>query len=48
VQRLLLPYLRRLAAQHASASGGKLLWDLGNIVVPLGLRLVTNSSVRNS
>jgi hypothetical protein len=48
VERLLLPYLRRLAAQRATQSKGKLLWELGSIVVPLGLRLVANNSVRNN
>jgi hypothetical protein len=48
VERLLLPYLRRLAPQHATHSRGKLLWELGSLVVPLGLRLVANNSVRNN
>lgn len=48
VERLLLPYLRRLAAQHATQSRGKLLWELGSLAVPLGLRLVANNLVRNS
>jgi hypothetical protein len=46
VERLLLPYLRRLAAQHVRASKGKLVWELGSLAVPLGLRLLASNPVR--
>jgi hypothetical protein len=46
VERLLIPYLRRLAEKHMHHSKAALLSDVGSLAIPLGLRLLANAASR--
>jgi hypothetical protein len=52
VERLLIPYLRRLAEKHianrSAAASAALFGELGSLVVPIGLRLLAMNASRES
>jgi hypothetical protein len=47
VERLLIPYLRRLAEKHMHRSKAAVLGDLGSLAIPIGLRLLANAAARD-
>lgn len=48
VERLLIPYLRRLAEKHMARSSASVLGDLGSLAVPIGLRLLMLNATRET
>jgi hypothetical protein len=47
VERVVIPYLRRLAEKHMHRSKAAVLGDLGSIAIPIGLRLLANAAARD-